>query len=162
MPQFCIIPDHRPIMQTLQPGGVRAPTYGIVIKNQIRQLVVATGIRMTCLQGTDFYNVLWTNRGIRGEDIKDITPHGWRSWLGFASHEDQFVCLNSSGLRNETQSVVDFVCLHEIAHLLLDTDEEEDADLGACDLARRLLIRLDMEFNNSGRIKWPPQRKRKR
>lgn len=116
-PHLCY-PDHS--------GGVRYPTYGVRIKQEIKQLLERYHFRLVCLHHIDFQNQVWLLRT------------GSYTWVAFAVLEHDLIMLDADYLCSAEQTVVNFVCLHEIGHLVLRSQNEAKVSQWAARRAKRL------------------------
>lgn len=167
-----LVIDRRTHLDNLYPppnGRVRPPTYGVVIKSPIRQLIKVSNIKVVCLKQRDFYNVLWAHGGIDGVSADEFGREG--TWLGFADLINSAAYLNATGLATYPQIDVDYVVLHELSHILLNITDEKETNRGAIELAKQLQLpipEVDANFSpvwgykaRRDRVARKPQKTRK-
>jgi len=130
-------------------GGVGAPTYGVKVNNKIRQLLKLSRIRMIVLRDVDYCNIEWLANDLKSSSVAVAFPA-----------EDN-ILLNATELTKYKQSSFDLICLHEIAHILLQSTDEEQTDTTAIAMAQQLGIKVPQERQDDGLVVLETKRGKK-
>lgn len=152
--KICIVVDHRSRTdkpKTREFGGVTKPHHGLKINSKVEQLCIAANIRGVCLRGEDYDALAWALRA----------PGGAGGSIGVAFPGDSTFFLNTTYLSKYQQSAIDFVCLHEVSHILLPSEGEDAVNVYAISIAKQLGITVPTAINQEGMV-LPEKKKKKK